>query len=306
MADKLHLDSLSDQHTVPRPLLICDDALDRLSTLNADNTTLSDYTPDRLSEWAHVDAKADMIALLVRKRALMRDTSIPLLSRLTSAESLVADFAAIVPPQPPSRPLGEPHWAYLQRFLLELWMHDIVVQLYHPHFGSLDPELASYALVRGLDAAHRLVETTKAMLAFLLFDYVEAPSVALWTYTMKSFTAGLVMAYALLIDPSAPEAPRHAAALDAMVGALRSCLPMGGSGVSNRQALSILENLRAKIRGEAAATDDAVVDLGGVTDPYTAKSYTLPFTLPSIQSILPAEWVEWEALFRDLLEPQQG
>lgn len=293
MADKVHLYSNPDTHGVPRPLVISDDELEALA-LN--------LPPVRRewAEWTHLDAKADVIAVLVRKRGLMRDESIPLLQRLMRAEELIADYAASIPPQAGARPADTPHWAWMQSYLLGLWSHDTVVQLYHPYFGSLDAEISSHALVKGLDAAHRLVEVTKALLSFLLFDYVDAPSAALWTYTMKSFTAGLVMAYALLSDPEAEGAPRHAAALDAMVGALRSCLPMGGSTTSNRQALAILENLRAKIRG---GTVEEVELVAGVTDPYTAKSYALPFTLPSIQSILPGEWVEWEALFRDLLDP---
>ncbi len=290
MADKRHLHSHSDTHGVPRPLIISDAVLDSF----ADGVSLSTEDVDvPLAEWAHIDAKADMVQVLVKKRELLQDNSLPLLSRLSGAEALVGDYAARIPEHPNTRPVDMPHWAYMQRFLLELWAHDTVVQLYHPFFGSSDPEIAAHALHQGLGAAHRLVQATRGMLSFMLLDYVDAPSAALWTYTMKSFTAGLVMAYALLSDPASLDAPHHAAALDAMVGALRSCLPMGGSATANRQALSILENLRAKINGEADAPH-------GVTDPYTAKSYALPF---SIQSVLPAEWVEWEALFRDLLEP---
>lgn len=294
MADKIHLHSHPDMHSVPRPLVISDDELDRIG--RGEHAAPSPHvTEGGFAEWAHIEAKADMTLILIHKRALMRDDSIPLLSRLTAAEALVTDYTAAMPPLLGTRPLNTPHWAWMQRYLLELWVHDIVVQLYHPYFGSLDSEIASHALLRALDAAHRLVEATKGMLSFLLFDYADAPSAALWTYTMKSFTAGLVMAYALLIEPNAPGAAAHAAALDSMIGALRSCLPMGGSTTSNRQALSILENLRARIKG------DAVDEVAGVTDPYTAKSYALPF-MPNIQNILPGEWVEWETLFRDLLE----
>lgn len=291
MADKLHLDCHSDTHAVPRPLIISDAMLEGLAHGEALEEANID---DPLVEWAHIDEKANMVAVLVKKRALLRDDRLPLLGRLSAAEALVSAYAASMRKPPATRPLDMPHWAYMQRFLLELWTHDTVVQLYHPFFGSPDPQIATHALRQGLGAAHHLVEATRGMLSFLLLDYVDAPSAALWTYTMKSFTAGLVMAYALLSEPTSPDAPRHAAALDAMVGALRSCLPMGGSAAANRQALAILEDLRAKINGEADAPH-------GVTDPYTAKSYALPF---SIQSVLPAEWVEWEALFRDLLEPQ--
>lgn len=294
MADRLHIDSELDVNIVQRPLIISDATMDAL-----DFTSTPTSTPHILTEWGYVDSRADLVNLMLRRKRIMANEDQPLADRWEAAEALIADFLDRLPPHfrtAHSRGPGMPNWVHMQACVLEIAAHDLSTQLYHTYFSSRDPTIVSLALLKAVKAGHRLVESTRALMTFILFDYVDAPSAGLWTYTMRAFTAGLLMAYYIMVVPTCPEGPSHIAALDAMVGVLRSSATMGGSTTSNLEALKTLEMLRAKIKGTAA--DDVVV---GVTDPYTGASVQLPFTIP-IQNVLPGDWLEWDSLFRDLFE----
>ncbi|GMK59768.1 hypothetical protein CspeluHIS016_0803740 [Cutaneotrichosporon spelunceum] len=292
MADRLHIDSQLDVNVVPRPMIISDETMDNMGPGVRS-------TPHVLTEWGYVDARAELVNLMLDRKKIMMDESVPLPERWEAAEALIARYLDALPPHfrtAHSRGPGIPNWLHMQACVLEIAAHDLSTQLYHTYFSSRDPTIVSLALLKGVKAGHRLVDSTRALMTFILFDYVDAPSAGLWTYTMRAFTAGLLMAYYILVVPTCPEGPSHIAALDAMVGVLRSSLSMGGSTTSNLEALKTLEMLRAKIRGTAA--DDDVV---GVTDPYTGAPVALPFSIP-IQNVLPGDWLEWDTLFRDLFE----
>ncbi|BEI93506.1 uncharacterized protein CcaverHIS019_0511340 [Cutaneotrichosporon cavernicola] len=292
MADRLHIDSQLDVNVVPRPMIISDEVMDNM-------TTGVSSTPHVLTEWGYVDARAELVNLMLDRKKVMANERVPLPERWEAAEELIAQYLDRLPPHfrtAHSRGPGIPNWVHMQACVLEIGAHDLSTQLYHTYFSSRDPTIVSLALLKAVKAGHRLVDSTRALMTFILFDYVDAPSAGLWTYTMRAFTAGLLMAYYIMVVPTCPEGPSHIAALDAMVGVLRSSVSMGGSTTSNLEALKTLEMLRAKIRGTAA--DDDVV---GVTDPYTGAAVALPFSIP-IQNVLPGDWLEWDALFRDLFE----
>lgn len=285
---------------VPRPAIVADGVLDTLSA--GDATTSWTGIP----EWGYVDAKLLWIDYFVRRDELLADESVPILSRLANAAALIVKLGTAMPGYLTidNHPYHSPPWVHLQAVIMTIALDEAHVHLYRPYFGASDPELATTALSKAVEAAHRLVEDIRMMTTYMLFSWIDAPTTALWTYGMKSFTGGMVMAYALLsAGPDDPQRERHQADLDLVIGVLKSNLNMAGSSRSNAQALRTLEGMRGTILARSGVdTGDNSVDAdpGDVVDPYTGRTVPLPRAVEDID--LPGEWVEWDVLFRELFQ----
>ncbi|KAL1412195.1 hypothetical protein Q8F55_003205 [Vanrija albida] len=288
---------------VARPAVVADGVLDSLCAADA---SAADATPQwsGIPEWGYVDAKLLWVEFFDQRDALLADEAVPLLDRLAAAAALVDKLGTAMPGYLTidNHPYHSPPWVHMQAVIMTIALDEAHVHLYRPHFGSADPEVARTALAHAVDAAHRLVEDIRMMTSYMLFSWIDAPTTALWTYGMKSFTGGMVMAYALLSGGEEDNTARHQADLDLVIGVLKSNLNMAGSSRSNAQALRTLEGLRATILArsgvDAGAESTADADPHDVTDPYTGRTVALPRAAPDVD--LPGEWIEWDVLFRDL------
>ncbi|TXT07341.1 hypothetical protein VHUM_03061 [Vanrija humicola] len=284
---------------VPRPAVVADGVLDTLSA--GDATTSWTGIP----EWGYVDAKLLWNDYFVQRDVLLADESVPLLDRLANAAALINKLGAAMPGYLTidNHPYHSPPWVHMQAVIMTIALDEAHVHLYRPHFGAADPALAATALSKAVEAAHRLVDDIRMMTTYMLFSWIDAPTTALWTYGMKSFTGGMVMAYALLSGPDDPLRDRHQADLDLVIGVLKSNLNMAGSSRSNAQALRTLEGMRATIlarSGLDAGDSGADADPRDVVDPYTGRTVPLPRAVEDVD--LPGEWVEWDVLFRELFQ----
>jgi hypothetical protein len=242
-----------------------------------------------------VDCKLDVLAVWERRDALMARTDIPLLERLKGAHRLIDEYVATVPLHQQgdySVANNLPSWAQMQARVSDISIAEIYVHLYRPYFGTAGDEVGTYALSRGVRATRHLVQTIKALSQNVLFGWLDldAPTFALWTCGMRSFTAGLVLAYALMADPNNAAAPALMADFEAMIAIVRSRRAVPHTSQSNEHALITLQQLHKMIKSK----DNTVQTL---KDPYTGQAVDMPLILPDFAI---GEWDQWEALFQEL------
>ncbi|KAL1412209.1 hypothetical protein Q8F55_003220 [Vanrija albida] len=321
--DRLHIDTYTDNHTVARPALISDAALDALPPNTRDipppppiytTPTSGIINWDAIPEWSYFDAQINFDGYLRQRNIIMSIPNMSIYDRLARAHALIDELADSVPPylRMDNESLGSPPWVHMQACILGIAIDDAAIQLYRPFFFSTEivPDgvadaagatLGTLATARAVEAAHRLIVDIQAMTTFLLFRWIDGPATFQWTLGEEAFTGGMVMAYALLSDPGNAGRHEQTAALDTCIGLLKTTATQPGSSSANAQALRTLDSLRTTIKAKADRSLGGTADpLPEIRDPYTGHSVAMPSSVADID--LPGEWVEWESLFLDLFQ----
>lgn len=288
--------------------MVPDEALAKMYDAELAGTPLTEFPEESgTSEWAYVHYTADWWAAQLQVERIMGDPSSPapsLREKLDAAHSVYDEFNATLPPHlrlhDPS-PQDAP-WVFAQACAMLITTAHAVIDLYRPYF--LDEAVA---LRRALHAAEKLINTAKALTAFLMFRWIDAQSAQLWEFGSKVFNGGLTMAYALLqgshdwesdegfeASPSRPVTSarrnQQQTALETAIGALRACANQKvGCNDLYRKSLKILEVLRAVIIQRQSGKEPS-------NDPYSEIIGVL--NQDNTEEL--EDWVKWDGIFQEL------
>lgn len=277
--------------TVARPLVVCDDAIDPIDPVD------SCPQASGIPEWAHFDARISFVVdFMTFCNVALNTHERPIIDRLQQCQRTLDDFCTQLRPylRADTAPRSPP-WVYAQACITTISKYETAIQLYQPHFQSLD--IGGYALNCAVEAALNLVTVSQSLTSFLLFEWLDNVAATLWMWGASVFAGGMVLAYSLLSDPANAGAEQQRKALDTAIGCLRSSCQASGTNPSNAKALETLELLRNVVQ------EKGTVDGNRVVDPYSGLDVALP--APAVELL--GEWVEWDALFRDLfsIQPQR-
>lgn len=174
--------------------------------------------------------------------------------------------------------VNEPPWIYPQACVVSMGADYHALQLLRPIMRSECPGIRTYASVNALLRARNLIITSKSYINHLLFRWSDGNALNLWTFGVKVFNSGVVMAFSLLSSNDAEHEytmPRdeRLGHLDTAIGALGIMTSEKVGDGLNLRALQGLRALRAR-----AVTEDQHQDQveEAVTDPYTERDVTMP------------------------------
>lgn len=104
--------------------------------------------------------------------------------------------------------VNEPPWVYPQACVVSMGTDYHALQLLRPIMRSECPGIRTYASVNALLRARNLIITSKSYISHLLFRWSDGHALNLWTFGVKVFNSGVVMAFSLLSSNDAEHEDR--------------------------------------------------------------------------------------------------
>lgn len=264
----------SIETTVRLPETMPDDSLDGSSR---------SFSADVMPERSFISAKIRFIPTLSKINELRRkyDNEPPVVKLDECLQELDSYTDSLEPHLRVDRVPGinEPPWVYPRACVISMGTDYLALQLLRPVMRSECPGIRTYASVNALLRARNLIITSKSYINHLLFRWSDGHALNLWTFGVKVFNSGVVMAFSLLSSHDAEHEytiPRdeRLGHLDTAIGALGMMTSEEVEGGLNFRALQGLRALRARAVADDQHQDQ--VDDEAVTDPYTERDVTMP------------------------------